>query len=109
MMKKKELLAMINLLKSKINKLESELNTLSFHCSCKYLRTEDSMKRDYIVRTNGIGKMKDKKLIENFKKEFPNYDDIINYKFGNLNIYYDALKLYEQKQVVIDVYGNKKV
>ena len=51
--------------------------------------------------------MKDKKLIEDFKKEHPDYNDIQNYEFEKLNDYYYELKLYEKKQIVIDVYGAK--
>ena len=72
-----------------------------------FVSKDQAFKRDYIVRTKGIGKMKDKKLIEDFKKEFPDYNDIQNYKFEKLNDYYDKLKLYEKKQIVIDVYGAK--
>ena len=106
MMKKKQLLVMINLLKEKVNALEDDLDKLTVRYG-KCLSRENAMKRDYIVRTNGIGKMKDKKLIDDFKKEFPDYNDITNYKFENLHKYYDRLKFYEQQQVVIDVYGNK--
>ena len=107
-MKKKQLLVMINLLKEKINRLEDDLDKLTVRYG-KCLSRENAMKRDYIVRTNGIGKMKDKALIADFKKEFGDYNQILNYDLNNLNDYYDNLKLYEQKQVVIDVYGNKKV
>lgn len=107
-MKKKQLLVMINLLKEKVNRLEDDLDKLTVRYG-KCLSRENAMKRDYIVRTNGIGKMKDKALIDDFKKEFGDYNQILNYDLNNLNDYYDNLKLYEQKQVVIDVYGNKKV
>ena len=107
-MKKKQLLVMINMLKEEVNRLEDDLYKLTVRYG-KCLSRENAMKRDYIVRTNGIGKMKDKALIADFKKEFGDYNKILNYEFDNLNDYYDKLKLYEQKQVVIDVYGNKKV
>lgn len=72
-----------------------------------FVSKDQAFKRDYIIRTKGTGKMKDKKLIEDFKKEFPDYNDIQNYEFKKLNDYYDKLKLYEKKQIVIDVYGTK--
>lgn len=72
-----------------------------------FVSKDQAFKRDYIVRTKGTGKMKDKKLIEDFKKEFPDYNDIQNYEFEKLNDYYETLKLYEKKQIVIDVYGTK--
>ena len=99
-MKKKEL-------KKIITELEIDLNIIHQYMSDALPSKNQLFMRDYIVRTKGIGKMKDKKLIEDFKKEFPNYDDIQNYEFEKLNDYYDELKLYEKKQIVIDVYGTK--
>lgn len=76
-----------------------------------FVSKDQAFKRDYIVRTKGTGKMKDKKLIEDFKKEFKDWDlecnKIQNYDFDGLINYYDKLKLYEKKQIVIDVYGTK--
>lgn len=94
-------------LESKIRKLNDTLVTLTKQLVRESLTIDEAKKRDYIVRTNGIGKMKDKKLIADFKEEFPNYDDILNFEFIRLEAYYDKLKLFEQKQIVIDVYGAK--
>lgn len=94
-------------LESKIRKLNDTIVTLTKQFVRESLTIDEAKKRDYIVRTNGIGKMKDKKLIADFKEEFPNYDDILNYDFTDLLAYYETLKLYEQKQIVIDVYGTK--
>lgn len=99
-MKKKEL-------ENKIKELETDLNILHKYMYESIPSKTALFMRDYIVRTKGIGKMKDKKLIEDFKKEFPDYNDIQNYEFEKLNDYYAELKLYEKKQIVIDVYGNK--
>jgi hypothetical protein len=99
-MKKREL-------EKKIRELELHLKAINEYMCCSYPTKNQLFRRDYIVRTKGIGKMKDKKLIEDFKKEFPNYDDIQNYEFEKLNDYYETLKLYEKKQIVIDVYGTK--
>lgn len=99
-MKKKEL-------EKRIRNLELKLEATNKYICDSCPSTTELFKRDYIVRTKGIGKMKDKKLIEDFKKEFPDYNDIQNYEFEKLNVYYDELKLYEKKQIVIDVYGTK--
>ena len=98
-MKKKEL-------EKKIKDLNETIFILLKQINCT-LSIEEARKRDYIVRTKGLGKMKDKKLIADFQKEFPDYNNIQNYEFSNLDKYYDTLKLYEQKQIVIDVYGTK--
>lgn len=102
-MKRKE----IELEIKKIKEVLNDLLSLSSEMNLDMLTIDEAKKRDYIVRTKGIGKMKDKKLIEDFKKEFKDYNDIENYKFDNLDKYYTLLKLYEQKQIVIDVYGTK--
>lgn len=94
-------------LEIKLERLNESLLSLAKELLRGSLTIEEAKKRDYIVRTNGIGKMKDKKLIADFKEEFPNYDDILNYDFTDLLAYYETLKLYEQKQIVIDVYGAK--
>lgn len=99
-MKKKEL-------EKRIRNLELKLKATHEYICDSCPSTTELFKRDYIVRTKGIGKMKDKKLIEDFKKEFPDYNDIQNYEFEKLNDYYNELKLYEKKQIVIDVYGTK--
>lgn len=103
-MKKKELELRINKLERAIAELPSSL----FGC---FVTNNCAFMRDYIVRTKYIGKMKDKKLIEDFKKEFKDWDlecnKIQNYDFDGLINYYDNLKLYEKKQIVIDVYGTK--
>ena len=94
-------------LEARIRELELYLKATHEYMCCSYPTKNQLFRRDYIVRTKGIGKMKDKKLIEDFKKKFPDYNDIQNYEFDKLNDYYDELKLYEQKQIVIDVYGTK--
>jgi hypothetical protein len=94
-------------LESKIRKLNDTIVTLTKKFVKDSLTIDEAKKRDYIVRTNGIGKMKDKKLIADFKEEFSDYNDILNFEFSRLEAYYDKLKLFEQKQIVIDVYGAK--
>ena len=103
-MKKKEL-------EKRITELEIDLNILHKYIYEDVPSKAELFRRDYIVRTKYIGKMKDKKLIEDFKKEFKDWDlecnKIQNYDFDGLINYYDKLKLYEKKQIVIDVYGTK--
>jgi hypothetical protein len=103
-MRKKEI-------KKKFRELELHIAHLEDLLYSRPLYKEDAKKRDYIVRTKYIGKLKDKNLIQDFKKEFTDFDkicnEILNYDFTDLLSYYETLKLYEKKQIVIDVYGTK--
>ena len=103
-MKKKEL-------ERQLNGLKEALQHMYEYAHDCFPTNNKLFMRDYIVRTKYIGKMKDKKLIEDFKKEFKDWDlecnKIQNYDFSGLINYYDKLKLYEKKQIVIDVYGTK--
>ena len=98
-------------IKRKFRELELLIAHLEDLLYARPLYKEDAKKRDYIVRTKYIGKLKDKNLIQDFKKEFDDFDklcnDILNYDFTDLLAYYETLKLYEKKQIVIDVYGAK--
>lgn len=119
-MTKKELL-------NKLEYLEFELKKLKLK-SIEYdnpLTVENAKKRDYIVRTDYLGKLTHKELKEDFKKEIETTlcdlyknvcNDILNYKFFNkatfknvLEDYYKILKDYEIKQLVIDTYGEKSL
>lgn len=110
-MKKKELEKIVYNQHKKINELDEKIERWYEFLEIKMLTMEEAYKRDYIVRTKYIGKLKDKKLIEDFKKEFEDYNNvcnsILNYEFEQLHNYYEKLKLYEKKQIVIDVYGTK--
>lgn len=108
-MKKRKIIELQNKI-DRLQKSYDELLSVVYGISDDYLTIEYAKKRDYIVRTKYIGKMKDKKLIEEFKNEFEDWntlcDNILNYK-APISSYYEKLKLYEQKQIVIDVYGAK--
>lgn len=93
--------------------LERTVKKLYANC----LTIDDAKKRDYIVRTKYIGKVKDDKLLKDFKNEititlgdtFDNIcNNILHYRLIDLQRYRDILNNYELKQIVLDVYGNKK-
>jgi hypothetical protein len=69
--------------------------------------------RDYFVRTKYLGKLVHKDLIEDFKKEVIDFDnmknDLLNYKnIEKFEQYRETLNKYELMQIVIDTYPNKK-
>ena len=107
-------------LEIKIKGLEEMIRIQDYNVNTALTITQ-AKKRDYIVRTNYIGKIKDKKIKEDFKNEIKdrcgdNFDSIsnkiLNYEFffENKNILYifrDILQQYEYKQIVLDTYGGK--
>lgn len=98
-----------------INKIVSFL----MESSQDKLTVSQAKKRSYIVRYKYIGKITHKKIKEDFKKEIEaklldTFDsvtnNILNYEFyfegiNRLNEFYDILKKYEKKQIVMDTYG----
>lgn len=106
-----------------IKKLHEEVLGLAMAVEGR-LKTADAFKRDYIVRTKYIGKLTHKQLKEDFKQEIveklkDTFDsvtnNILNYRFYDvdnrinlLNRFYETLKDYETKQIVIDTYGTKE-
>ena len=110
--------------------LENRIETLEIRLSaCSKFITEsltitEAKQRDYIVRTKYIGKITHKQLKEDFRQEIAeklkdNFDSItnkiLNYNFYDtdhgihlLNEFYNILKDYEMKHIVIDTYGNKE-
>ena len=89
-------------IESQIRKLRSNMLTI-----------DDAKTRDYIVRTTYIGKITDQKLLKDFENKiadtlgdtFKNIcNNILNFQLINLHKYYDILKDYEMKQIVIDTY-----
>ena len=110
----------------KLGRLEFAVMGLQKDCidMTKYLTVDQAKKRDYIVRTNNIGKLVHKQLIEDFKNEVEvNIHDtfnsictkILNYEFydkdfkiNRLDEFSKILKEYELKQIVIDTYKEKK-
>jgi hypothetical protein len=109
----KALVAAYNILDDELSSLESQLKTLRRDT----LTIDDAKARDYLVRTNYIGKIKDEKLLEDFKKEIEqqlddNFDhcctQILNYQLINLHHFRNIVDLYEKKQIIIDTYRPKK-
>ena len=115
----------IKLLENEIELIKSELHGIhEYLAGRKLLTIEDAKKRDYIVRTNYIGKIKDNNIKRDFKEEVKKtigdtFDSIttkiINYNFFDnenclyiLDAYWFILKEYEKKQIVMDTYGDKK-
>lgn len=77
--------------------------------------------REYLISTKFLGKLKNKQLIDDFKKQVVvtreygyiikhNFTDICKqikmYNFKNLNQFMVSLQQFELKQGVIDKYGN---
>lgn len=77
--------------------------------------------REYLISTKFLGKLKNKQLIDDFKKQvvvtrvcgyniIHNFTDICKqikmYDFKNLNHFMTLLQQFELKQGVIDKYGN---
>lgn len=109
----KSLLAAYNILDDELAQLEIEFK----HFRRNYLTIDDAKARDYLVRTNYIGKIKDEKLLEDFKQEIEqqlddNFDhcctQILNYQLINLHHFRSIVDLYEKKQIIIDTYRPKK-
>lgn len=111
-------------LENRIESLEIRLNACSKFIVDSLTITE-AKKRDYIVRTDYLGKLTHKQLKEDFKKDIEiNLCDIfssicnkiLNYEFydkeQHINIiegFHAILKDYEIKQIVIDTYGEKAI
>lgn len=96
-------------LQSELDSLERDVRKLR----ANMLTIDDAKKREYIVRTKYIGKIKDDSLVKDFKKEIEltlddKFDNIcqhlLNYQLINLIKYRDILNNYEMKQIVLDVY-----
>lgn len=123
-MTKKQLEILLSELKGEVKELKSIVNDLE-NSSHLQLTIGDAKMRDYIVRNNYIGKIKDKNIIEDFKKEVEeklkdNFDSIknkiLNYQFiiddrenhvYSKNIlleFFSILTDYEYKQIILDTY-----
>lgn len=109
----KSLLAAYNILENELNELDRSLKILRRDT----LTLEDAKARDYIVRTNYIGKVKDEALIEDFKQEIEQQlkdnfnaccNNILNYKLINVQRFRELLDKYEKNQIIIDTYRPKK-
>jgi hypothetical protein len=126
-MTKKQLEILLAELKGEVRELKVLVNGLECGMDTK-LSLGDAKMRDYIVRNNYIGKLTDKNIIADFKKEIEKkFEDnfksietkILNYQFViddkekhvyNRNIlfeFYSVLVDYEYKQIVVDTYNKK--
>lgn len=114
----------IKVLENEIEVLRKKLHGIQEYLTNRNLLTiDEAKKRDYIVRTNCIGKIKDTNIKRDFKEEIKKtigdtFDSIttkiLNYEFFDkekciyiLDAYWLILKEYEKKQIVLDVYGGK--
>ena len=123
-MKKKQLEILVAELKGEVKELKNIVNGLENAYHSK-LSLGDAKMRDYIVRNNYIGKIKDKNIIEDFKKEVEkrfedNFESIeskiLNYQFiiddhekhiyrrNILFEFFSILTDYEYKQIILDTY-----
>lgn len=82
----------------------------------KYLSVDEARKRDYIVRTNYIGKLTDAELIKDFKKEIEKSledtfesccNSILNFGPYGIWTFRKTLETYEMKQIILDTYSKK--
>lgn len=105
----------------KIDEIEKSVKFLNEYCGKaisdikskgEILTVKNAKIRDFFVRTNYVGRLTDKKVIQDFKdelditfEEFKNY--VLNYNTEKLIGYYDIYKKYEQKQMVLDTYKDK--
>lgn len=114
----------IKLLENEIEVLRKELHGIHEYLTNRKLLTIDEAKRrDYIVRTNYYGKLTDTNIKKDFKAKIEEdtkdkFDSIktkiLNYEFFDKEIsmfildnFYETLKEYEKKQIVLDTYGGK--
>lgn len=77
-----------------------------------FLTIEDAKIRDFFIRTNFVGKLTNKDLINEFKNslgiEFDEFkNSIINYNLKNLKEYHKKYKHCEHKQLIVDSYKDK--
>jgi hypothetical protein len=114
----------IKVLENEIEVLRKELHGIHEYLTNRNLLTiDEAKKRDYIVRTDYIGKITDAKIKKDFKAEVEKIlkdnnnsirTKILNYEFFDkeeciyiLDAYWFILKDYEKKQIVLDTYGGK--
>lgn len=102
----------------KVKDLETKISSLELQVEiCKKLlkRTPLSIEyaktRDFFIRTNFIGKLTNKQLIEEFKTKIGDFEEfktkVINYELTNLHECYKIYKHYHHKQIVLDSYKEK--
>lgn len=104
-------------LEEKCVRLENAIAMMIEEVRNTYLSKDYIEKRDYIVRTNYIGKITDEGLLRDFKKEIEKkYGDtfdsccnkILNYTIYGVATFRKTLDEYDKKQIVLDTYKPKK-
>ena len=104
--------AAYNILEAEHYSLEDEVKRLKRNI----LTIDDAKKRDYLVRTNYIGKITDKALLKDYKKEIEQQledkfevccSNILNYQLIELYRFREILNLYEMKQIILDTYKDR--
>lgn len=105
--------AAYNILEAEHYSLEDEVRSLKRNI----LTIDDAKARDYLVRTNYIGKIKDEALIEDFKQEIEQQlknnfnaccNNILNYKLINVQRFIELLDKYEKNQIILDTYKDRR-
>lgn len=108
----------------RVSELEKLVNTNRFDidylqsqvCDINRIDFIDSRKaqiRDYFVRTKYIGKLENKNLIDDYKVEIGNFEemknDFLNYRnVDKFEKYKETLTKYEHMQIVLNTYPTKK-
>ena len=102
----------------KVKELESRIDTLEKQVEISKtilkktpLSIEYAKLRDFFIRTNFIGKLTNKQLIEEFKNEIGDFEEfktkIIDYELTNLHECHKIYKHYYYKQIILDFYKDK--
>lgn len=98
-------------LESRIGVLETQVEISKTILKKTPLSIEYAKIRDFFIRTNFIGKLTNKQLIEEFKNKIGDFEDfknkIINYELTNLHECYKIYKHYHHKQFIVDSYKDK--
>ena len=96
--------------RSDIDFLKAELEKIE---KSKYVGSSTAQIRDYFVRTKYIGKLEDKRIIEDYKNEVGDFEamknDLLNYNnLSKFESYRETLRKYEYKQIILNTYPTKK-
>lgn len=98
-------------LESRIGVLETQVEISRNLLKRTPLSIDYAKVRDFFIRTNFIGKLTNKQLIEEFKTKIGDFEEfktkIINYELTNLHECHKIYKHYYHKQIVLDSYKDK--
>lgn len=98
-------------LESRVGVLETQVEISRITLKRTPLSIEYAKVRDFFIRTNFIGKLTNKQLIEEFKNKIGDFEEfktkVINYELTNLHECYKIYKHYHHKQIVLDSYKDK--